>query len=138
MAFPPLSDELEGAEDRQPTVSVNPTSRAIENSSVRGIFPGLGITATFQTPKSVCAKYSAKANPIIDAWQRTSVRQRGERIRKLRRAKGWRQIDLAEHSGVHEVHISDLERGTREPGLRTLSKIASALGTTLSELLKGL
>lgn len=63
----------------------------------------------------------------------------GERIRKLRRVKGWRQIDLvAEQSGVHEVHISDLERGTREPGLRTLSKIARALGTTLSELLKGL
>jgi transcriptional regulator with XRE-family HTH domain len=62
----------------------------------------------------------------------------GERIRKLRRARSWRQIDLAEQSGVHEVHISDLERGTREPGLRTLSKIASALETTLSELLKGL
>jgi XRE family aerobic/anaerobic benzoate catabolism transcriptional regulator len=62
----------------------------------------------------------------------------GERIRKLRRAKSWRQIDLAEHSGVHEVHISDLERGTREAGLRTLSKIASALGITLSEMLKGL
>jgi transcriptional regulator with XRE-family HTH domain len=62
----------------------------------------------------------------------------GERIRKLRRAKNWRQIDLAEQSGVHEVHISDLERGAREPGLRTLSKIASALEITLSELLKGL
>ena len=62
----------------------------------------------------------------------------GERIRKLRRARSWRQIDLAEQSGVHEVHISDLERGTREAGLRTLSKIASALETTLSELLKGL
>jgi transcriptional regulator with XRE-family HTH domain len=62
----------------------------------------------------------------------------GERIRKLRRAKGWRQIDLAAHSGVHEVHISDLERGTREPGLRTLLKIVDALDTTLSELLKGL
>jgi XRE family aerobic/anaerobic benzoate catabolism transcriptional regulator len=62
----------------------------------------------------------------------------GERIRKLRRAKGWRQIDLAEHSRVHEVHISDLERGAREPGLRTLKKIASALGTTLSDLLNGL
>jgi transcriptional regulator with XRE-family HTH domain len=62
----------------------------------------------------------------------------GERIRKLRRAKNWRQIDLAEQSGVHEVHISDLERGTREAGLRTLSKIAHALGTTLSEMLKGL
>ena len=53
----------------------------------------------------------------------------GERIRKLRRAKGWRQIDLAEHSGVHEVHISDLERGAREPGLRTLRKIVAALDT---------
>lgn len=62
----------------------------------------------------------------------------GERIRKLRRAKGWRQIDLAEQSGVHEVHISDLERGTREAGLRTLSKIVAALDTTLSELLKGI
>ena len=36
------------------------------------------------------------------------------------------------------MHISDLERGTREAGLRTLSKIASALETTLSDLLKGL
>lgn len=62
----------------------------------------------------------------------------GERIRELRRAKNWRQIDLAEHSGVHEVHISDLERGSREPGLRTLAKIALALETTLSEMLNGL
>ena len=62
----------------------------------------------------------------------------GERIRKLRRARNWRQIDLAEQSGVHEVHISDLERGTREPGLRTLSKIARALETSISDLLKGL
>lgn len=62
----------------------------------------------------------------------------GERIRKLRRALNRRQIDLAEQSGVHEVYISGLERGTREPGLRTLSKIASALETTVSELLKGL
>jgi transcriptional regulator with XRE-family HTH domain len=62
----------------------------------------------------------------------------GERIRKLRRARNWRQIDLAEQSGVHEVHISDLERGTREPGLRTLAKIVAALDTSLSEILKGL
>lgn len=62
----------------------------------------------------------------------------GERIKHLRLTKQWRQIDLAQHSGVHEVHISDLERGTREPGLRTLSKIASALDVTLSELLRDL
>lgn len=61
----------------------------------------------------------------------------GERIRKLLRAKGWWQIDLAEQSGVHEAHISDLERGAREPGLQTLAKIAFALQISFSELLRG-
>jgi len=60
----------------------------------------------------------------------------GERIRKLRKQKGWRQIDLAEQSGVHEVHISDLERGAREVGLKTLLAIAQALEVKLSDLLK--
>ncbi len=62
----------------------------------------------------------------------------GVRLRKLRLKKGWRQLDLAEHSGVSEVHISHLERGTREVGLRNLLTLARALGVTLSELLRGL
>ena len=62
----------------------------------------------------------------------------GRRIRILRKAKGWRQIDLAEHSAVHEVHISDLERGTREAGVRILHRIAKSLGTTISDLFNGL
>jgi transcriptional regulator with XRE-family HTH domain len=62
----------------------------------------------------------------------------GERIRKLRKQKAWRQIDLAEQSGVHEVHISDLERGTREVGLRTLLALSQALEVKLSDLLKGI
>jgi transcriptional regulator with XRE-family HTH domain len=61
----------------------------------------------------------------------------GERIRKLRKQKGWRQIDLAEQSGVHEVHISDLERGAREAGLRTILAIAQALDVKLSDLFRG-
>ncbi|MGA2251635.1 helix-turn-helix domain-containing protein [Terracidiphilus sp.] len=61
----------------------------------------------------------------------------GKRIRELRKAKGWRQIDLAEHSGVHEVHISDLERGSREAGIETLWTIAQALSVSLSDLFKG-
>lgn len=62
----------------------------------------------------------------------------GKRIRALRKERGWRQIDLAMHSGVHEVHISYLERGTREIGFRHLHAIAKALGITLSDLLKGI
>jgi transcriptional regulator with XRE-family HTH domain len=62
----------------------------------------------------------------------------GKRIREIRKSKGWRQIDLAQHSGVHEVHISDLERGTREIGLKTLFALSQALGVKLEALFKGL
>jgi XRE family aerobic/anaerobic benzoate catabolism transcriptional regulator len=62
----------------------------------------------------------------------------GGRIRELRKARQWRQIDLAQHSGVHEVHISDLERGTREAGVKTLQRIAKSLGITVSDLFKGI
>jgi transcriptional regulator with XRE-family HTH domain len=64
--------------------------------------------------------------------------QVGNRIRDLRKKRGWRQIDLAEQSGIHEVHISDLERGVREVGLRHLAGLAGAFGLSLSEFLKGI
>jgi transcriptional regulator with XRE-family HTH domain len=64
--------------------------------------------------------------------------QLGKRIRAARKAKGWRQIDLAQHSGVHEVHISDLERGSREAGIRTLKAMTDALELSLEDLFRGL
>lgn len=62
----------------------------------------------------------------------------GQRIRKLRKEKGWRQIDLAEQSGVHEVHISDIERGAREICLNNLVALAGGLGVSVSELVRGI
>lgn len=62
----------------------------------------------------------------------------GTRIRAVRKARGWRQIDLAEHSGIGKNHISELERGSREIGLRNLEAVAEALGLTLDRLLKDL
>jgi len=64
--------------------------------------------------------------------------QLGERIRQLRTKRGWRQIDLAQHSGIHEVHISDLERGVREVGFRHLAALAAAFELSLGEFLKGI
>jgi transcriptional regulator with XRE-family HTH domain len=62
----------------------------------------------------------------------------GERIRQLRLKRGWRQIDLAEHAGMHENYVSDLELGHKEICLRMLGMVARALDTTPSELLKGI
>lgn len=62
----------------------------------------------------------------------------GKRIRQLRLSKSWRQIDLAAHSRIGKNHISELERGTREIGLRNLEAIADALGITIDNLVRDL
>ncbi len=62
----------------------------------------------------------------------------GERIRKLRTERGWRQIDLAEHAGVHENYVSDLETGRKEVCLRTLQTIAAAFEMKAADLLRGI
>jgi len=48
--------------------------------------------------------------------------------------RGWSQETLAESVGVDRTYISDLERGMRNPSLKTLAKIASALGETIGAL----
>lgn len=60
----------------------------------------------------------------------------GKKIRALRRARGWRQIDLAAHAELSKTHVCELEVGKREVGLETLVKIAEALEVKPSELLK--
>jgi transcriptional regulator with XRE-family HTH domain len=61
----------------------------------------------------------------------------GLRIRELRTAKGWRQIDLAQEAGINEGYVSDIEIGKKELCLRTMEAIADALDLTLAELLQG-
>jgi transcriptional regulator with XRE-family HTH domain len=62
----------------------------------------------------------------------------GEKIRTLRKARGWRQLDLAEHAGINENYVSDLELGRKEACLRTLAILARAFGIKLDELLRGI
>jgi XRE family aerobic/anaerobic benzoate catabolism transcriptional regulator len=62
----------------------------------------------------------------------------GERIRQLRTERGWRQIDLAEESGLHENFVSDLEQGRKEACLRTLQTIAKAFDLSVADLLRNI
>lgn len=62
----------------------------------------------------------------------------GARIRQLRKERGWRQIDFAEETGIHENYVTDLEQGKKEVCLRTLHKIAGAFKISMAELLKPL
>ena len=59
----------------------------------------------------------------------------GERIRELRKARNWRQIDLAAHADLNVIYISDLENGRKEICLRTLQSLATALDLKITDIL---
>lgn len=62
----------------------------------------------------------------------------GNRIRSLRKQKGWRQIDLADHAGMSENYISDLENGRKEICLLSIIAIAQSFGMEASDLIRDL
>ena len=61
----------------------------------------------------------------------------GRRIRLLRSKRGWTQQQLADMTGIGRVHVSELENGKREAGLRMLEKLAATFEMAASDLLKG-
>jgi transcriptional regulator with XRE-family HTH domain len=60
----------------------------------------------------------------------------GRKIRALRRAKGWSQQLLADHAELERAHLSRLEEGRREAGLRVLERIAIALDVEVEDLVR--
>lgn len=60
----------------------------------------------------------------------------GRRIRELRQAKGWSQQLLADHAELERAHLSRLEEGKREAGLRVLERIAAALDVEVEDLVR--
>ena len=64
------------------------------------------------------------------------VSQLGRNVRTIRLGAGLSQEELAVRAGLKRSYLSDLERGTRNPTVRALGRIADALGVTPSGLLK--
>lgn len=60
----------------------------------------------------------------------------GNKLRKLREDNGYQQYDFAFECGISDAYYGRLERGEFSPTLKTLDKIAKALGITISDLLK--
>jgi transcriptional regulator with XRE-family HTH domain len=60
--------------------------------------------------------------------------QVGKRIRSFREGQGVSQEALAEKSGLHRTYIGGVERGLRNPSLKSLGRIAKALGLEVGQL----
>ncbi|MBO4703803.1 MAG: helix-turn-helix transcriptional regulator [Bacilli bacterium] len=68
----------------------------------------------------------------------TINKQLGARIRYLRQQKNMTIEDLALEAEINRNYLCDLERGTRNPTVVILNKIAKALDINLSTLFEGI
>jgi transcriptional regulator with XRE-family HTH domain len=60
----------------------------------------------------------------------------GVNVRTQRKLKGMSQEELALEAGMERSYVSDLERGTRNPTVRALGRLAGALGIEPKVLLE--
>ena len=61
----------------------------------------------------------------------------GERLARLRSARGWSQRQLGERTGLGGTQISKYERQEYQPRPEALGRLAAALGTSIDYLLTG-
>ena len=59
----------------------------------------------------------------------------GDKVRDMRKGRGWSQQELADQAGISMQTVSNLETGRHVPGIATLSKIAGALEVSITDLL---
>ena len=62
----------------------------------------------------------------------------GDRIRELRRKRGFSQESFADHCGLHRTYMGGIERGEHNLTIQTALTIAGGLGITLSRLFSGI
>lgn len=60
----------------------------------------------------------------------------GKRVRELRRERGWSQEQLAEAAGMNWLQVGHIERGSSDPKLSTIVKLAKAFRIHPADLLR--
>ena len=59
----------------------------------------------------------------------------GQNLRALRKARGLSQERFALEHDIDRTYVSGIERGTRNPTVSVLGRLADALGVDIHELL---
>jgi transcriptional regulator with XRE-family HTH domain len=76
--------------------------------------------------------------PDADDTEPVSIEARlAANVRGERASRRWRQSDLAEHLGMTQRAISEIESGRRQVSLAEIVSLCRTFGIPLSELLRG-
>lgn len=71
---------------------------------------------------------------MLRAVKKTVQQRFGERVRELRKVRGWSQEKLGEETDRHWTYIGGIERGERNPTIVVVADIAKAFGIPIREL----
>jgi transcriptional regulator with XRE-family HTH domain len=69
---------------------------------------------------------------------KSTLEKFGEEVRTQRLSQGLSQEQLAVKAGVHRTYIGMIERAEKNITLENISKVAKALGLSISQLTKDL
>lgn len=58
-----------------------------------------------------------------------------DKIKKLRKSKGWTQTELAKRLGTSQKVITSYETGAKKPPIKRLPNLAAVFGITIDELI---
>lgn len=61
----------------------------------------------------------------------------GRNVARIRNAQGLSQDKVAETADLDRTYLSGIERGVRNPGIKSVLRIAKALKTPVADLCKG-
>jgi transcriptional regulator with XRE-family HTH domain len=62
----------------------------------------------------------------------------GERLRALRLEQGQKLTETAARAGISPQYLSEMERGRKDASSEMIAAVAGALGTSLTELARGI
>jgi transcriptional regulator with XRE-family HTH domain len=69
--------------------------------------------------------------------QKAAIHERvGERLRLLRKKKGWKLEYVEAHAGLDKAHLSRIETGKIEPTLRILEILTESYGVSMVDLFR--
>jgi excisionase family DNA binding protein len=104
----------------------------------RGLLPAqrFGRRRWVRLADAQAAQAVMHAGSVVPAWRRAPLRA-GWRLRQIREAAQWTQLELAARSGLTHEAISKLERGRRSPHASTVRALAQALGVAPTQFVLG-
>lgn len=71
------------------------------------------------------------------AWLTDPLRIFGANLRHERTTRGLTQEQVADIAGIEASYYSRLERAVIDPGVRMVTRVASGLGSTPAQLMRG-